>query len=172
MNDWKKHKDFKRHEGYFGGLTGKIMDKLSEEERSIPENEGFGVPENYFESLNERIKNRVEPNETKVVQLHSYRRYWVAAASIAAIFLLAVLIPWKGTDASSFDALASADIEAYLDEGNLEELSSYDLAEYIPEESLEESSLLEDSVEEENIMDYLDDAIEDIDDLNLEYDEE
>ena len=28
------------------------------------------------------------------------------------------------------------------------------------------------SIEEENIMDYLDDTIEDIDELNLEYDEE
>lgn len=171
MNDWKKHKGFKTPEGYFEGLTGRIMDKLSEEERSIPENEGFGVPDNYFDSLDERIKDRLEPKETKVVQLHSYRRYWVAAASIAAIFLLAVLIPWKSNDVTSFDALASADIEAYLDEGNIE-LSSYELAEYIPEERLEESSLLEESIEEENIMDYLDDTIEDIDDLNLEYDEE
>ena len=171
MNDWKKNKGFKTPEGYFEGLTDKIMDKLSEEERSIPENEGFGVPENYFESLNERIKDRLEPKETKVVQLHSYRKYWVAAASIAAVFLLAVLIPWKGTEATSFDALASADIEAYIDEGNVD-FSSYELAEFIPEENLAESMLLEESVEEENIMDYLDDAIEDIDELNLEYDEE
>ena len=171
MNDWKKHKGFKTPEGYFEGLTDKIMDKLSEEERSIPENDGFGVPENYFESLNDRIKDQLGPKETKVVQLHSYRRYWVAAASIAAIFLLAVLIPWKGAEATSFDALANADIEAYLDEGNLD-FSSYELAEFIPEESLEESIMLEESVEEENIMDYLDDAIEDIDELNLEYDEE
>ena len=171
MNDWKKNKGFKTPEGYFEGLTGKIMEKLSEEERSIPENEGFGVPDNYFESLNERIKDKLEPKETKVVQLHSYRRYWVAAASIAAIFTLAVLIPWKGTEATSFDALASADIEAYLDEGNVD-FSSYELAEFIPEENLEESMMLEESVEDENIMDYLDDTIEDIDELNLEYDEE
>ena len=171
MNDWKKHKGFKTPEGYFEGLTGKIMDKLSEEERPIPENEGFGVPEHYFDSLNERIKDRLEPKETKVVQLHSYRRYWIAAASIAAIFLLAVLIPWKGTETTSFDALASAEIEAYLDEGNVE-FSSYELAEFIPEENLEESMMLEERVEEENIMDYLDDAIDDIDELNLEYDEE
>jgi len=171
MNDWKKHKGFKTPEGYFEGLTGKIMDKLSEEERSIPGNDGFGVPENYFDSLNERIKDRLEPSKTKVVHLHNYRRYWIAAASIAAVFLLAVLIPWQGTEVSSVDALASADIEAYLDEGNLN-WSSYELAEFIPEGSLEESNLLEERVEEENIMDYLDDTIEDIDELNLEYDEE
>lgn len=171
MNDWKKHKGFKTPEGYFEGLTGKILDKLSEEERSIPENEGFGVPEKYFESLNERITDRLEPRETKVVQLHTYRRYWVAAASIAAIFLLAVLIPWKSGEVASFDALANADIEAYLDEGNVD-FSSYELAEFIPEESFEEGIILDEGVEEENIMDYLDDAIEDIDELNLEYDEE
>ena len=84
---------------------------------------------------------------------------------------MAVLIPWKDTEATSFDALASADIEAYLDEGNVD-FSSYELAEFIPEEGLEESMMLEESVEEENIMDYLDDTIEDIDELNLEYDEE
>ena len=171
MKDWKKNRGFKTPEGYFEELNDKILKKLSDEKRSIPKNEGFSLPEAYFESLNEKIKDRLEPRETKVVKLHPYRRYWVAAASIAAIFLLAVLIPWKGTDATSFDALANADIEAYLEAGDLD-MSSYELAEFIPEEQLEQTTMLEESVEEENIMDYLDEAIEDIDEFNLEYDEE
>lgn len=171
MKDWKKDKGFKIPEGYFEGLNDKILKRLSDEERSIPKKEGFSLPEDYFESLNDKIKDRLEPRETKVVRLHPYRRYWVVAASIAAIFLLVVLIPWKGTEAPSFDALANADIEAYLEAGDLD-LSSYELAEYLSEESLTESDLLEENVEEENILEYLDDTIEDIDELNLEYDEE
>ena len=171
MKDWKKNKGFKTPEGYFDGLNEKVLQRLSEEERSVPGNEGFSLPEDYFKSFNDRIKDRIEPQETKVVRLHPYRRYWVAAASIAAIFLLAVLIPWKGAEAPSFGTLANADIEAYLDAGDLD-LSTYELAEYLAEESLMESDLLEERVEEENILEYLDDTIEDIDELNFEYDEE
>jgi hypothetical protein len=171
MKDWKKHKGFKTPEGYFDSLTDRILDQVGEESQAVPENEGFGMPDNYFESFNDKLKARMEPKETKVVQMRSYRQYWVAAASIAAIFLLVVVIPWGGTEESSFDALASADIEAYLDEGELG-LSSYELAEYIPENALEEDDIMELSLEDENIMEYLDDTIDDIDELNLDYDEE
>jgi len=171
MKDWKKHKGFKTPEGYFDNLTDRILDKVGEESQAVPENEGFSMPEGYLESFNDKLKSRMEPKETKVVQMRSYKQYWVAAASIAAIFLLVVLIPWKGTEEASFDTLASADIEAYLDEDELG-LSSYELAEYIPEDVLEEDAIIELNVEDENIMEYLDDTIDDLDELNLEYDEE
>ncbi|MDH3697871.1 MAG: hypothetical protein OER83_04355 [Flavobacteriaceae bacterium] len=171
MKDWKKHKGFKTPEGYFDSLTDRILEKVGKESQSAPENEGFSTPDNYFESFNDKLKARMEPKETKVVQLRSYRRYWVAAASIAAIFLLVVVIPWGGTEESSFDTLASAEIEAYLDEGDLG-LSSYELAEFIAEDALQEDAIMEMNIEDENIMEYLDDTIDDIDELNLDYDEE
>ncbi|NND15763.1 MAG: hypothetical protein HKN89_05520 [Eudoraea sp.] len=171
MKDWKKHKGFKTPEGYFDSLTDRIMDKIGEESHSIAENEGFKTPEGYFEAFNDKLKGRLEVKETKVVQIRSYRNYWVAAASIAAIFLLVIVIPWKATEESSFEGLASADIEAYLGADELG-LSSYELAEFIPEDVLEEEAIMDLSVEDENIMEYLDDTIEDIDELNLEYDEE
>ncbi|MGI9546448.1 MAG: hypothetical protein ACR2MM_04365, partial [Flavobacteriaceae bacterium] len=69
MKDWKEHKGFNTPEGYFDKLTDRIMDKIGEESHTMADKEGFTAPHGYFEDFNEKLKVRMEPKETKVVQL-------------------------------------------------------------------------------------------------------
>jgi len=174
MGAKRKNSGFKAPEGYFEGLTDDLMDKLSKETSNLPDKGGFKVPENYFENLPKEIAEKVAKKETGVIRLKPYRKYFYAAASVAAILLLVISLEWKNTVDFTFDDLAETDIEYYL-EDNQFGLSSYELAEVILEEDLEINNFLDtemnDNLDDENIMDYLEDNIEDIDELNLEIDE-
>ena len=58
----------------------------------------------------------------------------------------------------------------YLEDNELG-LSSYELAEVLLTEEFEVNDILNSEVDDENIIDYLEDNIDDIDELNLEIDE-
>ena len=70
----------------------------------------------------------------------------------------------------TFSDLANAELESYLNETDLG-LTSYEIAEVLPIEELEVNDVLDTALNEENILDYLDENVEDLDELNLEYDE-
>lgn len=167
MKDLNKTNPFKTPEGYFEGFNDGLMDRLSEEKLDIPKKEGFTVPENYFDGLHNSIQEKLDTKETKVIQLHPYRKYYVAAASIAAILLLFFGLNWSTAEEPSWDDLASEDIEAYFETYELG-LSSYEIAEELPVDELEISKLLETQFNEENVLEYLDQNIDDFDELNLE----
>ena len=171
MNKKYKKEDFKTPEGYFEGLTDKLLDKLSEEETAVfPKKDGFKVPEGYFDTLNQNIKKKLNAEETKVINLRSYKKFYYVAASIAAVALVIFGMNWNSSGSLTFDDLASSDIESYF-ESNEIDLSTYEIAEVLPVEELEINDILEDQFEEENIIDYLDDTYDDFDDLNLDTDE-
>lgn len=171
MKKLPKNSGFKIPEGYLEGFTEKLLDKLGEKTSGIPDKEGFKVPETYFEDLNERLLEQVSNSETKVVKLHPYRKYYLVAASMAAIVLLLIGLQWQGNENLTFEDLAGSDIETYLD-GNDLELSSYEIAEMLPIDDLQFNDILEENLDEENIIEYLDDASNDIEELNFEFDEE
>ena len=83
MNKSNKNNGFKTPEDYFEGLKDKLLD-LSEDDSLLPKEDGFVTPEGYFETLKEKITDKITPEETKVIQLNPYRKYYFAAASIAA----------------------------------------------------------------------------------------
>ena len=84
--------------------------------------------------------------------------------------ILVLSIKPKDEDSFTFDDLTRTDIENYLEE-NEPGLSSYELAEVLLTEELEVNDILGNEPDDENIMDYLEDNIDDIDELNLEIDE-
>lgn len=174
MGAKRKNSGFKAPEGYFEGLKDDLMDKLSKETSSLPDKGGFKVPENYFENLPKEIIEKVAKKESGVIRLKSYRKYFYAAASVAAILLLVINIEWKNTSDFTFDDLAETEIEYYLEDNEFG-MSSYELAEVILEEDLEINNFLDaemnENLDDDNIMDYLEDNIENIDELNLEIDE-
>lgn len=170
MDKKYKKKDFKTPEGYFESFTDKLLDRMAEEEANFPKKEGFAVPEDYFEGLDKRILTRLdEKPETKVVQLRSYRKYVYAAASIAAIFLLVFGLQWNSNTPPEFD-LTESEIDAYFENTDLG-LSSYELAEVLSEDELRLEDFLENTVDEENIMEYLDENLDDFDELEGDFDE-
>ncbi len=164
MNESNKNNPFKTPEGYFENFTDGLMDKLNVETSNLPEEDGFAVPEGYFESFHQNIQKKLEP---KVVQLHPYRKYYYAAASIAAVVLLVFGLNWNTTTEFTFDELADADLETYFDT-NEYGLSSYEIAEVLAIQDLEVSDILETDLDEGNLIDYLDENIDDLNELNLE----
>lgn len=172
MGKDKKNK-FKTPEGYFDNFHDRLMDRIqqedSQEEKSvIPKSDGFAVPETYFESLTPKVISQLEPKEVKVVQLKSYRKIYYGLAGVAAVLLLFFGLNWNNTDTVTFDDLANSELEAYFDATDFN-LSSYEIAEVVSLEQIELSDMLDQNLGEEQILEYLDDNVEDIEDLNLDY---
>lgn len=173
MNKTEKYNPFKTPEDYFEGFTDKVMGRLIEEKILMPKTDnqtnGFKVPEGYFESLNEKILTKVN-NEIKVVKLHPYRTYYMVAASIAAMLILVLGIDRGTTREISFDGLASSDIEKYFETNDLD-LTTLEIAEVFPIDGMTIGDILNNQLNEENVIDYLNNNIERIDEFNLETDE-
>lgn len=167
MEELNKDNPFKTPEGYFENLTDNLFDKLNEKKIDLPKKSGFAIPEDYLDGLNKSIQEKLNTQETKVVQLHPLKKYYVAIASVAAILLVFFGLNWNATEAPTWDDLANAEIEAYFD-WNEFGLSTYEIAEVLPVDELEVNDILEDQFLEENVIDYLNENIEDIEDLNLE----
>ncbi|WP_350292146.1 hypothetical protein [uncultured Croceitalea sp.] len=164
----QNHKNpHKAPEGYFDSFNERLMDKIVKEESIIPKNDGFSVPDLYFETFNDKITNRTT---SKVVRLHSYRKYYYAAASIAAITLLAFFLSQNNETEFGFEDLATAEIDAYFETNGLG-LSSYELAEVVDFEAISVLDITqeENDIEEELILDYLDENVDELEYLNLEY---
>ena len=170
MGEKRKNSGFKTPEGYFEGFTDDLLNKMSKEASSLPNKEGFKIPEGYFDNLNKEVLEKITKKESKVINLKSYRKYFYVAASVAAILLLVLGIQWRDQSSFTFDDLARTDIEMYLEDNELG-LSSYELAEVLLTEEFEVNDILNSEVDDENIIDYLEDNIDDIDELNLEIDE-
>lgn len=167
MKEFNKNNPFKTPEEYFEGFDDRLMDKLSEESSNIPKEEGFDLPEGYFDGLHKNIQEKLDNQEAKVVQLHPYRKYYIAAASAAAVALLFFGFNWTTSTSPKFDDLANADIEAYFETNELG-LTTYEIAEVIPVDELEINDILENQFNEENVIDYLNENIDDFEELNLE----
>jgi len=172
MNKIDKNKSFKVPDGYFDTLSGTIMDKIYKEENSMYPSEGFKVPDGYFENLNTQILQKLENSvvETKVISLKSYKKHFYAVASIAAVLLLFIIIQFNGNEALTYSDLANSEIEQYFEFNELE-LSSYDLAEILPINDWDLNDIMENRLDNDNIIDYLNSHIEDFEELNLHNDD-
>ncbi len=171
MDKKYKKEGFKLPEGYFEGLTDRILEGIAEDTSKLPDKEGFAVPEGYFDSLDERVRKAISPDEdSKVVRLNPWKKYYFVAASIAALIIIVIGFQLSQTQEFTFSDLANAELENYLDETDLG-LTSYEIAEVLPIEELDVNDILDTALNEENILDYLDENVEDLDELNIEYDE-
>jgi hypothetical protein len=170
MSKLNKKNPFKTPEDYFEGFNDRLTEQLPKESSSIPKEDGFIVPDNYFETLQGSVVKKISAEETKVIPLKPYRKFYYTVASIAAVILVIVGIQWNMTDVPTFEDLANSDIDAYF-ENNEFGLSMYEIGEVIPVHELEINDILENRFEEEQVLDYLNDNIEDFEALNLEDDE-
>lgn len=170
MEKFNKKNPFKTPDDYFEEFNGKLLDKIAADSPVIPKEEGFGLPENYFDGLHERIQEKLHGRKPKVIPLQSYKKYVYTAASIAAILLVLVGLNWGSSEEITFEDLASEEIENYF-ENNDFELTSYEIAEVLPLDELEMNDFFETQLNEENVLDYLDENTENYDELNLEDDE-
>lgn len=167
MKEFNKKNPFKTPENYFEGFYDRVKNTLSNENANIPKEDGFVVPNNYFESLHDKIREKTDTDRTQVLRLNSYKKYYYAVASIAAVVLITFGVIFNISESPKFDDLAYSDIEAYFEVNELG-LTSYEIAEVIPIDELEINDILKDQLHDENIINYLNENINDFDELNLE----
>ncbi|AYN67785.1 hypothetical protein D1013_10595 [Euzebyella marina] len=171
MSDLNKNNPFNTPKNYFEGFEEKLFEKLSSSESTLPEDDGFAIPKDYFDSFEGRLLDTLAEEKSKVISLRSnYRNYYYIAASIAAILLIAIFIKLGVSDEPTFDDLANSEIDAYFENNDIG-LTSYEIADVIPIDQLEVYDVMESRFVEEQMVDYLNENIEDIEALNLDYDE-
>ena len=181
---------FQVPEGYFNRFPGKLQDRLrqdscmpenpsdtaepsSEELSGIPHrpmpDRGFNTPDGYFETFSERLERRLEHTDNSVQGkprvLRLSQRYlgWTAAMA-AAVLLAIVLWPASKGQNLNFEDLADAEIEQYLEVG-YEDVSAYELAESLPLEALDMNDVMDTGAQEQQLLEYLDndpEALEEI----------
>jgi hypothetical protein len=168
----KNKNTFKTPEGYFEKFSDKLLDKISnlkgdQEETVLPKEDGFTIPDGYFGSFHANIKNRLDEEPSKVIALHGRQKlYYYAAAAVAAIALLTISIRTTMGEVPTFESLANIEIEDYFESYDLG-LSTYEIAEVLPVDDLEISDIMDNQLEDVNIIEYLDDSIENFEELNL-----
>lgn len=172
MGKDKKNK-FKTPEGYFDSFHDRLMDRIQQEEAEqaasvIPKSDGFAEPDGYFENLTPKLVAQIEDREDKVISLNSRRKYYYGAITVAAVLLLFFGLTWDNAPSVTFDDLANAEIDAYFE--SLEyDLSTNEIAEALSSDQIDLSDILDQNLGEEHILEYLDENVEDIEDLNLDY---
>ncbi|HEA22313.1 hypothetical protein LCGC14_1664190 [marine sediment metagenome] len=170
MKQDHKHNPFKIPEDYFEAFSGNLMKRVEGKDDAIPKKDGFVVPDGYFDNLHDTIKPKLNVSRVKVIPLHRYRKYYFAAASIAAIVALVFTLNRGTADDITFEDIASSDIENYF-ENYASDFSSYEIAEVVPVDELEITDLMANSLNNEIILNYLDNNTDEFEELNLEYDE-
>ncbi|WP_289063542.1 hypothetical protein [uncultured Zobellia sp.] len=168
MEPLDKKNPFKTPEGYFDEFDKKLFEKLSSGDSVIPKEEGFKLPDGYFDSLGDKLQQKLkEEQDTKVIPLKSYKKYYYAVAAVAAILIVALTLNLNKTNEIGFDDLAQSDIEYYFDQNELD-LTSYELAEVVPVNELEITDMFDSNFSEENVLEYLNENTDYFDELNLE----
>ncbi len=170
MKELNKTNSFKTPEGYFEDFTDKLLGKMAKDGPALPKKEGFKVPNGYFEALDKEIVQKLNPSETKVIPMNTYRKYYYTAAAVAAVLLLVFGLQWNSDGNFTFEDLANSDIDSYFDNTELG-FSTYEIAEMLPLDGLEVYNILENQPNEENILEYLNNTTDNFEDLNLEDDE-
>ena len=168
-----KKNSFNTPEGYFDNFNDRLMDRIKNEEAVettslIPKSDGFVVPDAYFDEVTPAVLSKTVAKETKVIQFKPNRNFYYSVAAVAAIFILIFSLTWNSNpEPITFDDLANAEIESYLENTDFE-MTSYEIAEVVSLEEMELADMLGDDFEDDIIMEYLDENIEDIKELNLD----
>ncbi len=170
MKNKQDNSGFKVPVGYFDSFTQRLQEKLAEKEADMPKDDGFTLPDGYFESLHEQLLQRMNPEKGRVIQLRPYKKYFLAAAAIAAIVVLFVMLPGEDLPQPSFADLAGTDIANYMENSELD-FTYEEIAQLFPVEDLEMSDMMQSQLNEENIINYLDMSMDDYEELNLGIDE-
>ncbi len=172
MKKTNKHKDFKIPEEYFDSFTSKLLNKITEEETiNIPKDNGFKTPVDYFTKVDSSILKKIaDAEKTKVITLKPHKKYYYAAIGIAACVLILINLQLNKTTDITFDVVTNSEIETYFDINDVG-LTSYEIAEVLPVHELDMNDILSKDLKEENILDYLDNNMEDYEELNLQYNE-
>jgi len=151
-DDWlsslPKDSGFEVPKGYFDNVEDQFSAKLRE--ASFPKDSGFDVPKDYFDGLEEVILAKVElPKKVKVIPLQTKI---LRMASIAAVFALLLTIYFRPIETSepSYEEIAT-----WIDD-NMSTIEASDIVGAFDENTTFDESFFDDSLESNNIENYLD----------------
>ncbi|MEC8831218.1 MAG: hypothetical protein VX772_02575 [Bacteroidota bacterium] len=167
-----KKNSFNTPEGYFESFNDRLMDRIQKEDSKeggfiIPKTDGFEVPDGYFDEVTPRVLSQIN-NDPKVITLQSNKHFYYGIAAAAAILIFVFSITWDSNkEPITFDDLANAEIEAYFENTDLE-MTTYEIAEVVSLEEIELNDILQNDLDDEIIMEYLDENVDNIEELNLE----
>ncbi|WP_026808880.1 hypothetical protein [Arenibacter latericius] len=165
-----KNNGFGVPDGYFKDFSDQLFAKMDSEKIDYTKGNDFRVPDGYFDTLTDKVLNKLEKEEKQNVPVFSLKKYYYIAASIAAVLLLVIVLQWKNQSTSNTYIIANSDIEDYF-ELNGWGVSSYDIADMFPENEMDLTGLLDPQLDNESVIDYLNDNITDIEELNLTNDD-
>jgi len=167
MKKIDKKNPFKTPEGYFDEFHEKLVERLSDDKVVIPDKDGFKMPEKYLEGLHKNISQKLDKKDVKVISLKPFRKYYYVAASIAAVAFVVLGLNWNPSEKFGFEDLANTEIETYFEDNELG-LNTYEIAEVLPIDELEIIDILDTQFKEEKVLDYLNENLDDFEELNLE----
>ena len=159
----KKHAEgFGVPKGYFLDFEERLFNKLNE--AKLPKGNGFTVPQGYFKAVEEKIINDIENTSTtpKVISIIS-RKTWLYAASIAASAIIIFSIIPSDKNTTTINDIEIANIESYIDEGNLI-INTTDLTAMLDDEDITLINSEIESFSDELLEKYL---LENIDDSSI-----
>lgn len=172
MNKNNRNNAFKTPKGYFEEFSNDLNAKIALEDSVLSnsdKNNSFKIPEGYFETVNQKISRKLDVRKSKIISLNPYRKYYYSAVAVAAVLLLIFNIQGKTTEVSyTFNDLTRVDIETYFNLNEFEH-TDYELAEAIPATNVQMANILDNTYDQENVMEYLENTIDDIEELNIEF---
>jgi len=166
---------FKTPKGYFESFNEQLFARLEAEEGEpntdfLPKSDGFTIPKGYLDKVYPTIQSKLNNSRGKVISFRQRNIFYYAAAAVAVLFVVTIGVNWNQSPDLSFDDLASADIETYF-ENNEFGLSSYEIAENMDLEEISITDITEQRLQEESILEYLDEHVDHLEDLDLNYEE-
>ncbi len=167
MKQNKKIHGFKVPEDYFKGLETRFEDALKAD--SLPKKSGFEVPLCYFESFEPRLQEKLrfvatpDVKKPKVISFPYVKHLSYVAAVAAFALIIFTLMPKENTLDKQFDTLPFANIETYIEEGNLD-YTSHEVAQILRDNNISAFSINNNNIQEETMADYL---LENLDDNSL-----
>lgn len=93
---------------------------------------GFKTPENYFDDFSEKVLQRLDEKEVKVIPI--YKRKKIISLAAAALIGFALIIPIANNYSTNSADLDEATLETYLSYSNI---SQYDLIQNLNDNDIE-----------------------------------
>lgn len=166
--DLHKKPGFKVPEGYFDSFEATLFEKTAQE-NNLPKDDGYRIPKDYFETFDDSLLRKLKDKKGgKLIALATYKKVYYTLAAAAAVLLLFIAV--KNSLPASGESLydiSSADVEVYIDNGYVT-LNSYDIAEVFDDTAIDITSMTEDGIDDENLIDYLHENLDNYNDLMIE----
>ncbi|WP_276389928.1 hypothetical protein [Eudoraea chungangensis] len=172
MKKHKKNSGFKIPDNYLERFSDDLLQKLEVGESKANHNP-FSIPDDYWNTLEKEVLKKTTENKKPKKSTIRLAPYYAVAASVALIIFLTIGTEKNKTKESdlTFANLEVTELQLYLQEVYLEEPSS-ELILLIPEEGFRWEAEEVNTLNGENILQYLEDTIEETDEFNIYEDEE